>query len=223
LKINIKEKDQLEISTIVLAFALAIAFLGGTEAFDDLGTFFYMVFVSAIVLFLSFGVHELSHRFVARQYGFNAEYRMWIPGLIIAVGISFTGFVFLAPGAVVIKEITDDESVLRNKNKLSVISLVGPASNIILAVIFIVLFGFLSEVWDFKGITFLSRNVVMDVVRLCLLVNVWFGLFNMVPIPPLDGWKVLIWNKGIWSFMAIVALGLFLSTSFWMDYILSLF
>ena len=220
---NLSEKDQLEISIIVIAVALGIAFSGGIHAFDDLRIFFRTVVISAIGLFLSFGLHELSHRFTARAYGFNAVYRMWIPGLIIAIGTSFLGFIFLAPGFVEIKELDTEESIQQNKNKLAVISLTGPLSNIILALVFLVLFGFLTESLNIKGILFLNRDIILDIIRFGLSINVWFALFNMIPMPPLDGWKVFSWNKEVWFIMTIVAGSLFFFMKYKMDFILSLF
>ena len=52
---------------------------------------------------LGFVLHELAHKFVAVRYGFYAEFKMWLEGLIFALFTAFIlGFVFVAPGAVYI-------------------------------------------------------------------------------------------------------------------------
>lgn len=39
-------------------------------------------------------------------------------------------------------------------------------------------------------------------------VNAWVAFFNLWPIPPLDGWKVMRWNVGYWAVMIGVAYSL---------------
>ena len=44
-------------------------------------------------------------------------------------------------------------------------------------------------------------------------INAFLGVFNMLPIPPLDGSKVLAWNVAIWA-IAIVGMGALLALYF---------
>ena len=77
-------------------------------------------------------LHELAHKFVAIHYGFWAEYKLWVQGLILAVVISvISNFIFAAPGAVYIhgEYISDEQN--------GKISLAGPLTNIVLALIFL--------------------------------------------------------------------------------------
>ena len=47
----------------------------------------------------------------------------------------------------------------------------------------------------------------VELFSLAVFVNLWLAIFNMLPIPPLDGSKVLSWNKVIWaSFFALLVL-----------------
>lgn len=66
----------------------------------------------------------------------------------------------------------------------AIVAVAGPASNIALAIIFAALIR-LSDYVDFFSQTFLQ--LAFSIVML----NILLAIFNMVPIPPLDGSKIL--------------------------------
>jgi len=80
-----------------------------------------------------------------------------------------------------------------DRQKVGLISVAGPTTNIGLAVLFLVL----------------------DIIQPTLLftlgaqINIWLALFNLIPFGPLDGAKILKWSKGIWLITIAVAGGLF--------------
>jgi Zn-dependent protease len=127
---------------------------------------------------------------------------MWRTGLIIALASSLFGFVFAAPGAVYVSPRVDlwgnPENVSRKK--MGLVSLAGPVVNIVLAVAFFIL-SVLSPLQIFG----------VAVFGIALFVNVWLALFNMLPIPPLDGSKVLAWNRKIYVIFFAACVGLFLA------------
>jgi len=223
---NISEKDQLLISVLVVALAVGISINDGLPDLGELRSFLRIVIPAFVALFFAFGLHELSHRLVARILGFGAVYRMWIPGLVLAVGTAFWGFLFAAPGFVEMKELKDvpsDEIFEKYKNRLGAISLAGPLSNILMAFGFLILYGYSSVIWDLQNFPLIKESTILLLIRWCLTLNVLFGLFNMIPIPPLDGSKIFMWNKGTWLLLSLVAGVLFLMTRFQMDFLLSLF
>ncbi|MBI5061267.1 MAG: site-2 protease family protein [Candidatus Aenigmarchaeota archaeon] len=190
---NLKEARDIVISAVVLAIAFGIAFSGGLwgSASTDIVN---NVLLALLAVSLSFILHELGHRTIAKKYGCFAEYQMWPFGLVIALMVSFTGFVFAAPGAVVIHSKID---VWGNVTKLSrksigLISLAGPAINLALA-----------------G-CFAAANLLLPlgVFAIGITINLWLALFNILPVPPLDGSKIFFWDKRIWAgfFVAVVAL-----------------
>ena len=92
---------------------------------------------------LGFLLHQLAHKFVAQKYGCVAEFRAFDQMLYLAVGLAFfVGFIFAAPGAVMIRGYVD-----RRKN--GIISIAGPAVNIMLAVIFLILLNILASILNF--------------------------------------------------------------------------
>ncbi len=131
-----------------------------------------------------FVLHELSHKFMARRYGYWAEFRMWPLGLLLALVTSLIGFIFAAPGATYYSgpNVTKQES--------GKISIAGPLTNVAVALVFVPLAVFASGLWGdigFYGVFF----------------NIWLALFNMVPIAMLDGAKVFAWSKIRWALLFI--------------------
>ncbi len=77
---------------------------------------------------------------------------------------------------------------LRKGNAL--VSLAGPAMNFILAIIFSVICGLLLKFGGAFLIT-TAGGVLLSVVEYTISINIGLGVFNLVPLPPLDGSKIL--------------------------------
>ena len=45
----------------------------------------------------------------------------------------------------------------------------------------------------------ISDTTIGLIVGYGAIINLWLGLFNMLPIGPLDGKKVFAWNPKIWA------------------------
>jgi Zn-dependent protease len=175
-----EEIKDIVVSVVVIAFVFAYPDMANLP----------VVFLAVI---LGFFFHEMAHRYLARKFGCAALYRMWTTGLLFALVITVASgglFKFVAPGAVVIypytfgrwgyriKKLTDKEE--------GIISVSGPAVNLFFAGIFLLVPG--------------------DIGAFISSVNAFLALFNLLPIPPLDGSKVLRWSWGIWAFLFIVSL-----------------
>ena len=148
---------------------------------------FYLVFIIAsLTVGTGFLLHELGHKIVAQRYGCLAEFRSFDNMLILALVMSFFGFVFAAPGAVMI-------SGRINSRKNGVISIAGPLVNIGLALIFLLL-AFSQPENLFKVIAYYG-----------FMINSWLALFNMIPFWLFDGYKVWKWSKAAYFSIAAVA------------------
>ncbi len=168
-----QELIQILISVAVLTAAFTIVLSGSVPLY-------FAFAVAATVSLTGFLLHELGHKFVAQRYGAWAEYRMYTTGLLMALLLSFLGFLFAAPGAVYIQG-----RISKKQNGL--ISLAGPSTNIAFGTAFIVLwllfpsYGLWSAAFNWIGV-----------------LSLFLAGFNLIPLGPLDGKKVLAWSPTAW-------------------------
>ena len=184
-----KEIRDLIISFIVIALGFTILYSNGD--YSNIGLVFPIVMIGVGAGFI---FHELGHKFVAMHYGYYAEYELWPTGLIIALVSSFFGFIFAAPGAVVIY------SNGMEKKTNGIISIAGPIVNIILGLIFFLILVSLGD--------FAYTETGYLVALTCVLgtrINFFLAAFNLLPIPPLDGSKVMSWSIPIWLITFAIA------------------
>ncbi len=178
-------------SVLAISFAFTLIFMD--RGIDALGyAEFYVLFpITLMTVGLGFVLHELAHRYVARSYGAYAIFKAWPTGLMIMLALAVIGspFLFAAPGAVYIYS----QYISRKEN--GIISIAGPITNLALGLFFAML-GFLAA--PFMGSDTLSI-LAFDALRIGFRVNIFLGLFNMLPIFPLDGSKVIAWDKAIWG------------------------
>jgi Zn-dependent protease len=178
-----KELRELIISALVIAFGFGITIGGGYQAFSDLRTLGFLCLICLFGVSVGFVLHELGHRFVAKKFGCVAEYVMWPFGLALALISSLFGFIFAAPGAVKIYAQKDENgNFTLTPEKRGLISVAGPAINIVLSIIF----------------ALLNFIFPMLLFKLGSQVNAWLAIFNLIPFPPLDGADIFNWNKVVW-------------------------
>ncbi len=192
------EVKEIILSAIVLSVAFAIAYSDGI-LHADIAKLPVLIIFAFIAVGIGFLAHELiGHKIIAQRLGLHAEYRMWRSGLVIALLSSLAGFVFAAPGAVYVSSRLDlwGRTSGVSKRKMSFVSLAGPLVNLAL------------------GVAFFALNALnpSDLFSLAVFVNIWLGIFNMLPIPPLDGSKVFAWDKKIWAVVFAVLIVLFFFT-----------
>lgn len=201
LRFSRRELRDLAVAWVVLSVAFTafypafrgalFALLNGREPEQALGALALGVAVSVVTVGVGFLLHELAHKVVAVRFGQIAEFRADYNMLFVALMAGFAGFLFAAPGAVYHRgRITRREQGL--------IALAGPVTNVALAVVFAPLFLFGSGLLGLIGV-------------LGVVINLLLAGFNMIPFGPLDGKKVLAWNKVVYAATAgpMIAAGLF--------------
>ena len=173
-----------------ITFAFAVVLGGGL---GGLGSGFPQnLIIAGIAVGTAFLLHELAHKALAQRYGCWAEFRKFDLGLILAVLMSFFGFILAAPGAVMIGGFV-------SKEQNGKISAIGPLTNIALAILFIVI-GIILPLIIGTIPVLLSK-----IISYGFFINAWLALFNMIPFPPLDGSKVMAWSVPVWATIIAVA------------------
>ena len=191
------EKKEIRESIGFLTLAFALALSGGLgyvlSDYNILLRNLPMAFAAVLTGFL---IHELAHKWMAQQYGCWAEYRGNKNGLYFALAMSaFLGILLAAPGAVMVSgRITDRQN--------GIIAAVGPISNIIIALIFLPIY---ILTYTMEG----QVTIINELARFIVIINLFLGGFNMIPIQPLDGSKVIVWNKGAYFGIILAILSIY--------------
>lgn len=161
-----------------------------------------------VLLVISLGIHEAAHGWVALKCGdptardlgritlnpiphIDPFMTLILPGLMFY----FTNGRMMFGGA---KPVPVSFHRLRRPwRDMSLVAIAGPASNLILAVLFMVAFRFFVTTGFYNGAAETLRDRAADLLPRVLVgaasTNVLLAVFNVVPIPPLDGSRVMAW------------------------------
>jgi len=145
-----------------------------------------------IVLFTAITVHECAHGFIAYKLGDpTAKYsgRLSLNPLSHLDPIGALCMVLFRFGWA--KPVPINPMYFRDRKRDSaIVALAGPVSNIILAFISTVFYALYFVFVYLKFQNFITAFVCEVFVQLAL-VNISFAIFNLIPLPPLDGSKIL--------------------------------
>ena len=154
------------------------------------------ILIAFAVLLFSLTVHEAAHAFTADRLGDPTARRLGRVSLNPAVHVDPIGTILfpliaIATSLPVIgwaKPVPVDGRNLRNyRRDFMIVAAAGPASNLALAVIAAMVWRTLSG----GGMDAHTMPIVLTVLQRALLINVLLAVFNMIPVPPLDGGNVL--------------------------------
>jgi Zn-dependent protease len=148
-----------------------------------------------IVIVLSAVIHEYSHGFMANELGDETAKRAGRLTLnplahIDPIGTVLVPLVLMLTSGTFIgwaKPVPFDPRNIRDPKGELKIALAGPISNLCLAVI--ISLGVLGLRFAFPEL--LKNEALVSALGLIIYVNIFLALFNFIPIPPLDGSKIL--------------------------------
>ena len=156
--------------------------MGLISIFFDNPLIFILIIISLI---FALCVHEYSHGYIAYIYGDETAYRMGRLTLNPLAHLDPIGsMMILFLGVGYAKPVPVNPINLRNPRKDMIkVAAAGPASNFILSFIGVFIFTLLAKLG-------LLQNSFHSFFSYFIIINTYLGLFNLIPIYPLDGGQI---------------------------------
>ncbi|MGC8572078.1 MAG: site-2 protease family protein [Candidatus Micrarchaeia archaeon] len=204
IRTNLSIKEEVKdiiLADVVLIIAFTLTYTNGIFGMSSpkwLGDFLFLLPIVAFGVTLSFVLHELMHRFVAQHYGAIAGFKSSSMGLIITFVTGLFGFLLGIPGATMI--------YVHNfsKRESGIVSIAGPLTNFFIFGVFLMIYIILQPA---------PTSYLAAIISFTLFINILLAFFNMLPIPPLDGSKVLAWNPIIYVITMAIIFGIMFTFS----------
>lgn len=146
--------------------------------------------LSVVPALICITLHELAHGYVAYRLGDDTAKRAGrltlnplrhidIMGLLMMVVFKF-GWA---------KPVPVNMWKFKNPKKgMAITAAAGPIANLLIALVFLFLYGFLFALLHRPG---RSLNWLLEMLYITAYLSIALAIFNIIPIPPLDGSKVL--------------------------------
>jgi Zn-dependent protease len=147
--------------------------------------------VAIIVVLVGMTVHEFAHNYVAWRMGDPVparEGRLTLNPLVHIHWLGFIMFVIIGFGILGSAPISPYRMPLENRRWRWLAAVAaGPFSNLLLAVIFAI-------IWRLAGPALfdLDSSFINRFIYIMVLFNVLMFIFNLLPVFPLDGWNVVL-------------------------------
>ncbi|KAB1442086.1 site-2 protease family protein [Pseudodesulfovibrio senegalensis] len=161
----------------------------------DIAHHIQRISIIAVPLLLALCVHEVAHGLVALRLGdptARQAGRLTLNPLKHLDPIGTIAFFFVSIGWG--KPVPVDARYFKNPRKgMMLVALAGPASNFLLASLFAVGFHLIqgTHVSDPDGLVMQVLYPLLLICQAGVFVNLILGVFNLLPIPPLDGSSIL--------------------------------
>ncbi|CAJ1314227.1 site-2 protease family protein [Paenibacillus nuruki] len=147
-----------------------------------------------LALVIGFTVHEFSHAYFANKFGDPTARLLGRVSLNPAVHIDLLGIILLLiAGFGWAKPVPVTRENFKNPRLMGIIvSAAGPISNLVLALVTIIVYYAL----NYFGVIGSFANTRIDeaiftFVQYMVLMNCFLFIFNLIPLPPLDGYRIL--------------------------------
>jgi len=152
--------------------------------------FINRMILSLPALLIALTFHELAHGYVSYLLGdptAKSQGRLSLNPIAHIDPIGFASLLFFRFGWA--KPVPIDPRYYKNRKLGTIlVSLAGPATNFLLAIITGL---FLKFSYQFELEIIYANDIISAIIGNLLIYNITLGVFNLIPIPPLDGSKIL--------------------------------
>ncbi len=181
-------------------------------------TLIQRIVVWVLPVIFAITVHEVAHGWVAKKYGDNTASRLGrltlnpikhidilgtiiIPGLLLATS---AGFIFGWA-----KPVPVDPRYFKNPRRdMAIVAVAGPLSNLLMACGWAILVKI--------GVTLSMQGISLPLILMGMAgiqINLVLALINLIPIPPLDGSRIVtgfLPNRLAWQYNKLERYGFFI-------------
>lgn len=177
---------------IILLICVVFSLVGYISDLEALKTLLFCV--PGVLIAMTF--HEYAHAFTAYKLGDDTarnQGRLTLNPLkhVDPFGLIMFLFIGIGWGKPVQVDGRNLKRTISYKKAEALVAFAGPLANFIIAILFTVLYAILIK---FNVLTISggrSTEIIGSIILYTITLNIGFGVFNLIPLPPLDGSKIL--------------------------------
>ena len=151
--------------------------------------------IPAVLLALT--VHEFGHALAAYKLGDDTPVRQGRLSLnpldhVDPLGIAMLLFAHIGWGKPVQVDPRNYNRNISVEKADAIVSFAGPLMNFITAIVFALIY---CAIYKFGSLVFFTSNIgiiIISIITSIITINIGLGVFNMIPLPPLDGSKIFL-------------------------------
>jgi len=174
---------------VFLVIIVLMNILGG--GFDLLSL---LLTIPGVLIAISF--HEFAHAFAADKLGDDTprnQGRLNLNPLshLDPFGVVMLIFAHIGWGKPVQINPNNFNRKISARTGEAIVSVAGPLMNFILAFVFAIIF-YAVQTFAYSFVQTQAGSIIITMIQYTVFINIGLGVFNLIPLPPLDGSKILI-------------------------------